>query len=418
MRLTRRSLLTGIAGLALPAIARAQARPSVVVVGGGAGGASAAKHLAQQTAGKLDITLVTSGETFTTCFFSNHVIAGLRPMTSITHSYERLASRYGIRLVTTPATAIDRDNRQVRVGETALRYDRLVLSPGIDMIFESIEGYSEAAAEIAPHAWQAGRQTEILKSKLDALRDGDPVVLVSPPNPYRCPPGPYERASVIAHVLKSKGFTRSRITILDHKDKYSKQSLFEAGWANHFPGMIEWYGPSVIGAITSVDAAAGKVFTDFDTFQGALLNIIPAQRAGAIALQSDLADTTGYCPIDPENFRSMVDPSIHVIGDAAIAGEMPKSAFSANRQARYAAAAIIADLLGVPRTTTELANTCWSMLEVNDSVKIGASYAIVDGHLTAVDPFLSANDEPAVRRHKTFEESLAWYDSAIADMFG
>jgi sulfide dehydrogenase [flavocytochrome c] flavoprotein subunit len=417
MRLTRRFVLAGAAALAIPAIARGQARPSVVVVGGGAGGASAAKQLAKQSDGKLDITLVTAGQTFATCFFSNHVIAGLRPMGSIVQSYDRLAS-HGIRVAPQPATAIDRDRKRVRVGETVLTYDRLVLSPGIDMIFDAIDGYSEAAAEIAPHAWQAGKQTELLKAKLDALRDGDPVVVVAPPNPYRCPPGPYERASVIAHVLKAKGFARSRITILDPKEKYSKQALFEAGWARHFPGMIEWYGPSVIGAIKSVDAAAGKVVTDFDTFEGALLNVIPAQRAGAIAVQSGLADTSGYCPVDPSDFRSTIDPAIHVIGDAAIAGEMPKSAFSANSQARRAAATIVSELLGRPLAPTELANTCWSMLEAGDSVKIGARYAVTDGKLTAVDPFISALDESASTRRETFDDSLRWYDRAIADMFG
>lgn len=418
-RLTRRHAL-GLGASAIlvpPVILRAQAKPHVVVVGGGAGGATASRYLSKLSAGGLDVTLVSGGETFATCFFSNHYIAGLRDLASITQSYGRLAAQ-GIRVIPQRAARIDGDRRELVLADSRVLYDRLVLSPGVDIDHGSIEGYSEAASEIAPHAWQGGRQSALLKTKLAAVEDGQTVIVVAPPNPYRCPPGPYERASVIAHVLKAKGFSRSRVVILDHKEKFSKQALFEAGWAAHYPGMVEWYGPSVIGAIKSVDVAGGKVITDFDTFDGALLNIIPAQRAGAIAMGSGLANVSGYCPIEPSTFRSMIDPSVHIIGDSAIAGEMPKSAFSANSQAKRAAAAITSDLLGRASTPQPLANTCWSMLEEGDSVRIGARYEAKDGALVAIDPFISATGETPDHRRTTFEDSLRWYDAAVADMFG
>lgn len=416
MHMTRRAILASAAGLALPGVLRAQAKQRVVVLGGGAGGATAAKHIAGLTKGALDVTLISGGEKFVTCFFSNHVIAGLRDITSITQTYDAIAA-HGVRVIPGRASAVDRGRKEVRVGDAVIPYDRLVLSPGIDIRYDSIEGYSEAASLIAPHAWQAGAQTEILIAKLTAMQNGDTALIVAPPNPYRCPPGPYERASVIAHVLVARGFDKSRVIILDHKDKFSKQALFEAGWAKHYPGMIEWYGPSVIGAIKSVDAKAGLVVTDFDAFSGALLNVIPAQRAGAIALDSGLADASGFCPVDPRDFRSKLDASVHVIGDACIAGEMPKSAFSANSQAHYVAAAIAADLTGARLDSPGLANTCWSMLDAGDSVKIGANYTIKDGVIIATDPFISTLAETSEQRRQAFGDSARWYDSMVRDSF-
>lgn len=409
----------GAASLALPLYARAQGKARIVVVGGGAGGATASKYAAMGGRDQVEVTLIEDSETFTTCFFSNHYIAGLRDFASITHSYDRLVSAYGIRKITGRATAIDRSAKQVRLADgQAVPYDFLVLSPGIDIKFDSVAGYSEKAAEIAPHAWHGGQQTQLLRSKLDTVEDGQSIVIVAPPNPYRCPPGPYERASVFAHVLKAKGYTRSRIFVLDHKDKFSKQALFDAGWASHYPGMIEWHGPATIGAIKGVDAQAGKVETDFGAFEGALLNIIPAQAAGAIASETGLANETGYCPIEAASMRSSLDRSIFVIGDASIAGEMPKSAFSANSQAKVAVAAILADIRKEAAPSAAYMNTCWSMLEVEDSVKIGARYAAQDGKIAATENFISAVGETAAQRKATFAESLAWYDAATKDMFG
>jgi NADPH-dependent 2,4-dienoyl-CoA reductase/sulfur reductase-like enzyme len=403
----------------MPTYLRAQGKPRVVVIGGGAGGATAAKYIAKDSAGTIDVTLIEDSETFTTCFFSNLYLGGFRELQSITHAYDQLQSAYGINKVTGWATSVDRGAKTVTMADgSTVPYDRLVLSPGIDLIWDSVPGYSEEAAETAPHAWQAGRQTEILKAKLDALADGDNIVMVAPPNPYRCPPGPYERVSMMAHVLKSKGFTQSKIFVIDPKDKFSKQGLFQAGWEKHYPGMVEWYGPDVHGGIQSVDVAAGSVETDLDTFSGALLNIIPAQRAGVIAIDAGVADEKGFCPVDAASMRSTVDEAVFVIGDASIAGDMPKSGFSANSQAKVAAMNVRADLSDSRVFPAKYSNTCWSLIETDDGVKVGAQYEPKDGKITSVESFVSQADEDATVRKTTYEESLGWYSGIVADMFG
>ncbi|VVT08971.1 NAD(P)/FAD-dependent oxidoreductase [Rhizobium sp. EC-SD404] len=421
--LTRRTfgLLAGAgaASLALPSYLRAQDKPRVVVIGGGAGGATAARYLAKDSDGALDVTLINNTETYTTCFFSNIYLGGYRDLQSITHGYDALVSQYGINKVTGTAVAIDRDAKTVRLEDgTDIAYDRLVVAPGIDIIYDSVAGYSEEAAETAPHAWKGGPQTEILKTRLDALEDGQNIVMVTPPNPYRCPPGPYERVSMMAHVLKAKGYTQSKIFVLDPKETFSKQALFQGGWEAHYPGMVEWYGPDVIGEIAGVDVAAGAVETGFDTFEGALLNIIPAQRAGAIAIEADLVNETGFCPIDAASMKSSADENIYVIGDASIAGDMPKSGFSANSQAKVAAMNIRAELTGSSAFPARYANTCWSLIETDDGVKVGAQYEPAEGKITATSTFVSQPGETAELRKETYEESVVWYDSMIADTFG
>ena len=206
----------GAAALALPTYLRAQGKPRVVVIGGGAGGATAARYIAKDSKGEIDVTLIDASEKFTTCFFSNLYLGGFRDFDSITHGYERLQSNYGINKITAFAKSVDKASKMVILADgSSVPYDRLVVSPGIDLIYDSVEGYSEEAAEIAPHAWKAGPQTQLLKAKLDAVKDGEQIVMVAPPNPYRCPPGPYERVSMMAHMLKAKGHTNSKIIILE-----------------------------------------------------------------------------------------------------------------------------------------------------------------------------------------------------------
>ncbi|MET3660395.1 NADPH-dependent 2,4-dienoyl-CoA reductase/sulfur reductase-like enzyme [Aquamicrobium ahrensii] len=410
---------TGAAMLAMPTVLRAQERPRVVVVGGGAGGATAAKYIARDSRGAIEVTLIDAGERFTTCFFSNLYLGGYRDLNSITHSYDDLVAKYGITKVTGMATAVDRTAKTVTMADGAtIPYDRLVLSPGIELIWDSVPGYSQEAAEIAPHAWKAGPQTELLKKKLDALSDGENIVMVAPPNPYRCPPGPYERVSMMAHVLKARGDKGSKIFVIDPKEQFSKQALFQEGWDRHYPGMVEWYGPDVHGGIKMVDAAAGTVETDLDTFEGALLNIIPAQRAGAIAQAAGVADEKGFCPIDPASMRSAMDEAVFVIGDACVGGDMPKSAFSANSQAKVAAMNARADLTDAKAFPARYSNTCWSLIETDDGVKVGAQYAPQDGKIASVEGFVSQLGENADLRKATYEESVGWYDGIIADMFG
>lgn len=423
VNVTRRhfSFLTaaGVASLATPTILRADAKPKVVVLGGGAGGATAARYIAKDSNGALDVTLIDPAESFTTCFFSNLYLGGVRDFNSITHGYDALQNGYGITKITAMAADIDRDGKAVVLQDgTRVPYDRLVVSPGIDLIYDSVPGYSADLEEDAPHAWKAGRQTQVLKAKLDALEDGQNIVMVTPPNPYRCPPGPYERVSMMAHLLKSKGFTKSTITILDPKPKFSKQALFQQGWEAHYSGMIEWLGPDIHGGITGVDVGAGTVETDFDTFEGALLNIIPAQRAGAIAATAGLTEENGFCAIDPASMRSQQDEAIFVIGDACIAGDMPKSGFSANSQAKVAAMNLRGDLLDSKVFPAKFSNTCWSLIDTDNSIKVGAQYAPTPEKIASTSKFVSQLEDTAEVRATNYEESVGWYNGIVTDMFG
>ena len=418
-RFAQLTLGTAVTTLAAPHILRAQAKPRAVVIGGGAGGATAARYIAKDSEGAIDVTLIEPNKTFTTCFFSNLYLGGFRTFDSITHSYSRLESGYGIKIVHQMATAIDRDAKEVMLADgSKVPYDRLVVSPGIDLIYDSVPGYSQEAAQIAPHAWKAGPQTLLLKNKLDAIENGQQIVMVAPPNPYRCPPGPYERVSMMAHILKSKGLTDAKIIVLDPKPKFSKQALFQEGWMKYYPGMVEWFGPDVHGGIKGVDVAAGKVETDLDTFEGALLNIIPAQKAGAIVTDSGLAGDEKFCAIDPYTMRSRADDNIYVIGDASIAGDMPKSGFSANSQAKVAAMSVRGDLMGSKVFPARYSNTCWSLIETDDGVKVGAQYAPQDGKIASTHSFISQTDEDAAIRKATYEESVGWYAGITADIFG
>ncbi len=422
-KITRRQFSTllgaGVASIAVPAGIRAQAKPSVVVIGGGAAGATAARYLAKDSEGKVDVTLISAEDKYTTCFFSNLYLGDFRSFESITHSYEKLNADYGINVVIGYAQGIDTAKKSVAMADgSSVAYDSLIVAPGIDLKFDSVPGYSQEAAEVAPHAWQAGAQTSLLKSKLDALENGQNIVMVPPPNPYRCPPGPYERVSMMAHVLKTRGLTDSKIFVIDPKEKFSKQGLFQEGWQNHYPDMIEWYGADVHGGVVGVDVEAGTVETDLDTFEGALLNIIPGQQAGAIAVEGGLTDDSGFCPIVADSMRSTMDENIYVLGDASIAGAMPKSGFSANSQAKVAALNVRGDLLGAKVFPAKFSNTCWSLIGTDDGVKVGAQYAVEEGKIAATSKFISETGEDAALRKTTYEESIGWYDGITKDIFG
>ena len=327
----------------------------------------------KDSAGAIEVTLVEPTKQFVTCFHSNLYLGGFRNFQSITHNYGALG-KYGVKLAHTTAAAIDKDKKTVRLANgTTLPYDRLVIAPGIDIKFDSVPGYSEAAAESMPHAWKPGPQTQLLKKQLEALKDGALIVMVAPPNPYRCPPGPYERASMMAHVLKAKGHKKSKIVILDPKETFSKQALFMEGWQKHYPGMIEWQDPKMHGGVKNVDAKAKAVKTDLAEYKAQLVNVIPAQMAGKIARDAGLANQTGFCPINPENMKSTMDANIYVVGDACIPGDMPKSAFSANSQAKVAAMMIRGELAKSATFPARYTNTCWSLIETDDTVKVGGT---------------------------------------------
>jgi NADPH-dependent 2,4-dienoyl-CoA reductase/sulfur reductase-like enzyme len=419
--LTRRNF-TVLAGAALaPLFAPAvlgQGKPKLVVIGGGPGGGTVARYVNKDLKGAVDVTLIEPQKKFTTCFFSNIYVGGYRSFQSITHGYDKVR-REGVRLVHEAAASIDRDKREVALaGGKRIPYDRLVVAPGIDIKFDSVPGYSEAAAQVMPHAWKPGPQTELLVKKLNALKDGDTIVMIAPPNPYRCPPGPYERVSMFAHVLKKKGHKKSKIIVLDPKPTFSKQALFLEGWEKHYPGMIEWQDPKMHGGIKGVDPKTGEIRTDLANYQATLANVIPAQWAAKIARDASLADQSGFCPIDPENMKSKMDANIFVVGDACIPGDMPKSAFSANSQAKVAAMMIGGELGNARTFPARYSNTCWSLIETDDDVKVGGSYEPGEGRIKATTTFVSQKGEPAELRKQNYKESVDWYTSIIGDVFG
>jgi sulfide dehydrogenase [flavocytochrome c] flavoprotein subunit len=419
---TRRSVLAGAAASLtlplVPRVARAQASARVVVIGGGFGGASCARAL-RHLDPKLDVTLVEQNPIFTACPFSNEVIAGLRQIEGQRFGYQGIAGD-GIRVAQAAATAADTSARRVTLGDgNTLNYDRLVLSPGIDLRWDALPGYDEAASARMPHAWKAGEQTVLLRRQLEAMPDGGVVVMAVPANPFRCPPGPYERASLIAHYLKTKK-PRSKLLVLDAKDQFSKQRLFTEAWAKLYPGILEWVSLSSGGKVIKVDPAAGTLSTDFDTHKADVANVIPPQRAGRIAELAGTTDRTGWCPIDPVSFESKLQPRIHVIGDATIAGAMPKSAFSANAQAKVCAAAIVRLLAGSAPIEPRLINTCYSLVEPGYGISVAGVYRSVNGVLTDVEGSGGTSPPDALRefREREAEYANAWFKTITTEVFG
>lgn len=393
-------------------------KPSAVIIGGGAGGATAARYLAKDSKGAIDVTLIEPTRKYYTCFFSNLYIGGFREFESIGHTYATLASDYGINVVHDWASSIDRAKREVVLASGArVPYDRLIVAPGIDLKYDSVPGYSVAAAAVMPHAWKSGTQAALLKARINAMKQGGTFVMVPPPNPFRCPPGPYERISMIAHVFKQKNPT-AKIMVIDPKKKFSKQGLFQEGWEEHYPGMVEWLAPSVHGGLKSVNPDTMEFVTDLETIKADAACVIPAQKAGEIARVAGLTDDSGWCPIVPATMQSRMDENIHVIGDASIAAAMPKSGFSANSQAKVAAMAARAALTNAKTFPAKYSNTCWSLIATNDGVKVGASYKAGDKKIEPTNKFISKTRESSAIRAETYKESVGWYAGITKDIFG
>lgn len=422
--LNRRQILgsaaAGAASLALPSIVRAQAASAhVVVIGGGFGGATAARYL-RQFAPQLQVTLVEPAARFYTCPFSNLYLAGLRSWDSIGHGYDDLR-KAGVTVVQASAEAVDTAARSVKLsnGQT-LRYDRLVLSPGVDMRWNALEGYDEAASQLAPHAWKAGPQTQLLKQQLEAMPDGGSFVMVIPANPFRCPPGPYERAAMVAHYLKAHK-PKSKILLLDDKDAFSKQGLFIQGWKALYGDMIEWVKQSDDGKVTRVDAKNLEVETAFGTkHKASVLNVIPPQKAGFIADRAGVTDASGWVPVKAESFESKLVPHVYVLGDATIAAPMPKSGFAANTQGKVAAAAIAAELSGQPLATAAYANTCYSLIGTDYGISVAGVYRAQEGKLIEVagSGGVSPMDGNATFRKAEADYGADWYRAITADIWG
>ncbi len=418
--LSRRTFLGTVAAtacvLAAPAVF-GKARPRVVVIGGGAGGATAARYIAADSGGAIDVTLVEVNPTYTTCFFSNLYIGGFRTFESLEHGYDRLGAA-GVNVVHDLATGVDRDARTVTLaGGQVLSYDRLVLSPGIDFRDGAVPGWSPDAAEVMPHAYKGGPQTRLLRAQIEAMPQGGRFAMVAPPNPYRCPPGPYERVSMVAHLLKQTNPT-AKILVVDPKEKFSKQALFEEGWQRHYPGMIEVVGPNFGGDKVEVRPNLMEVVVDGVVEKVDVCNVIPAQMAGRIAQMAGVTDDSGWAPVEANAMKSKIDPNIYVLGDASAQGDMPKSGFSANSQAKVAAMAIRGELTGSRVFPAKYSNSCWSLLAPDDGVKVGASYEPTPEKIASVSSFISQQGEDAALRKATYEESLGWYAGITADMFG
>lgn len=413
---SRRHILAALS--ALPFIGAGQPKARIVIIGGGFGGAAAAGAL-RQYGPHLHITLIEPKTTYWACPLSNLVIGGLRDMAQQRFTYSGLAAR-GITVIHDFASDIDPVGKSVSLQNgPSIPYDYLIMSPGIDMRFDAIEGYSAAAAEALPHGWKAGTQTEILSRQLKYMDDGGTVFISAPDGPYRCPPGPYERASVIAHYLKTQK-PKSKLIILDAKDEFSKQDLFEEAWAQHYGDMVEWRGRSDDGRVISVDTAQREIRTDFDTHIADVANIIPPQKAANIAARAGLTDASGWCPVDGVSFQSSLQKGIYVIGDAAIANPMPKSAFSAGLQGKVVAIQILRDMAGLPPQSSVLTNTCYSYVAPESAVSITGVYDNKSGVLSAVAGAggTSLMRASAADRKAEAAQASAWFDAATQEAFG
>jgi sulfide dehydrogenase [flavocytochrome c] flavoprotein subunit len=399
------------------------ANANVVIVGGGTGGATAAKYL-KLADPSINVTLIEKNAYYYTCYMSNEVLSGERTLDSLKFGYAGLQKR-GINVVQAEVTAIDATAKVVKTSAGDFPYDRCIVSPGIDYRYETIEGYSAAVAQQIPHAWKAGEQTTLLRSQLEAMPNGGTFVLVAPPNPYRCPPAPYERASQIANYFK-KHKPASKVLILDPKTSFTKQPLFEEGWMKLYNygsnnALLEW-DSGATNTVTRVDAASKTVTTaGGQTVKADVLNIIPAQKAGALAFTAGLTDASGWCPVALASFESTLHENIHVIGDACTANPLPKSGFAANSEAKACALAVAALLNGREPGRTAFSNGCYSLVGDDYAISIVGIYRLsADGTSIETVPDsggmspLAASDEAHLI---DAQYAYSWYNNFTQDVF-
>ena len=418
---TRRNVVRGGAAaatlLGLPRLSRAQLAARVVVIGGGFGGATCARAL-RRIAPNFQVTLIEPNRIFTACPFSNEVIAGLRPLEAQQFGYDRIAAE-GVTVIAQAAVTVDPHQRVVGLaGGASLGYDRLVLSPGIDLRFDALTGYDEAAAARMPHAWKAGEQTALLRHLLEAMDDGGLVVMAVPASPSRCPPAPYERASLIAHYLKARK-PRSKILILDAKDAFPQQRLFENAWQELYPGMIERVSLSQGGRVTAVDVATRTIVTDFGNYTADVANVIPPQQAARIAAIAGTVDNTGWCPIDPVSFASKLVPDIHVIGDAGFGGTIPKSASAASAQGKACAEAVVKLMAGQPPDAPKLTGVCYNTVAPGYAFSQSGVYQAREGQFAEAEALATSPvDAPRELRAREAIDAQSWFKTVTVDAFG
>ncbi len=389
----------------------------VVVVGGGYGGATIAKYLRMWSEGGVQVTLIERNPTFISCPISNLVIGGLKTMEDITVSYDGLRSKWGVRIVQDEVSAVNPEKRSISLksGGT-MSYDRLVLSPGVDFMFDQIPNLNNADAQSKIlHAWKAGAQTIALRKQLESMKDGGTYAIAIPRAPYRCPPGPYERASLVADYFK-KNKPKSKVVILDaNEDVTSKKALFTKAWKDLYSGILEYRNNS---EIKDVDVASNTAILEFDKFKADVLNVIPPQRAGNISAQSGLKLINNrWVDINWLTMESTSTPGVHVLGDAVFpAPTMPKSGHMANQHGKLAAAAILNLLAGQePNPEPLLMNTCYSFVDAKNVIHV-ASVHHYDAATKTVQPVKGAGGVSAARNELEGKVALGWAKNIWADM--
>lgn len=410
----------GVAGF--PGLVLGTVAARVVVVGGGTGGASVARYIKRANA-TIDVTLIEPNAIYHTCYMSNEVLSGDRDISHIQAGYEGLEAQ-GINVVHDFVVSIDPEAKSVTTASgEQLPYDRCVVSPGIDFKWEAIEGYDEGVAERIPHAWKAGNQTSALRSQLEAMDDGGTVIIAPPDNPFRCPPGPYERISQIAHYLKTHNPT-SKILVLDAKTSFAKKAAFELGWERLYGygsdnSMIDWLPGD---PVTALDETSGTVTTrNGFSYQGDVINLIPNQKAGRLAFDLDLTEGE-WCPVDLRTFESTRYPGIHVIGDACIGSALPKSGFAANAEAKVCARAVVALLGGQSPETPAFTNTCYSVVRTDYAISVVAMYRLsADGKAIEKVPNsggVTPLEASATDLQREVGHAHSWYNNFVDDVFG
>ncbi len=393
----------------------------VVVVGGGFGGATAARYL-KRFGPEIEVTLVEYNEKYYTCPGSNWVLGGLRDMESLAMSYDGLR-RSGVRVVHDWVSAIDVDGRNIRLASGGrLPYDRLVVSPGIDFRWDQVEGIGEQDSSRIPHAWQAGPQTALLRNQIMSMRPGGTFVIVPPPNPFRCPPGPYERVSMVAHYFKQHN-PAAKIVILDPKPGFSQQGLFTAGWKKRYgfgtdDSMIEWIGGDD-GRVRRIDVATRTVHHGplGEAIEADVLNFIPAQKTAALAAAAGLTDASGWCPVHQATWESARVPGVHVIGDSAIQQPLPKSGFAANSEAKMCAAAVVGLLRGEDSGPPSFINTCYSLVAPDYGISVAMVYKLQDGKVVKVKG-AGGLTPPRVDVSQEAAYAQSWWQDITSDVWG
>ena len=408
--------LTTLALAAVPSLAWSRSSSSlghVVIIGAGFGGATAAKYLRMWSEGKVEVTLIEPRSQFVSCPVSNRVFAGAMEMEGITHSYRHLRDKSGIQMINGLVTRIDAERRTVEIGDEKITYDRLILATGVDFDYSKLPMLNaELQATNIPHAWKAGPQTALLKRQLEEMRDGGVVAITIPPVPYRCPPGPYERACQIAFYLKQHK-PRSKLLILDANPAItSKRPLFERAWKDLYADIIE-YQPS--SPIENLDVKTLTVTTTFDRYKADVLNLIPPQTAGRLALATGLASQDrAWCKVNYLNYESTSIPRIHVLGDS-VDSALPKSAHIATSEAKVCAAAIIAELSGQPVDQQPVfANTCYSFVDDQQAMHVASVYRY-DSKEHDMRPAQGGGTSAAPSREEGAEADV-WAENIWADV--